>query len=228
MRKCLVLGVALLFLTSAWADAENARGGGTLKVGTLGMVLKVKMDPSSKYATKKVDVPVPANKDFNLPAGKYDVAGVELYAQDKQKQVWGLESAGNLGSLKTFDITEGQTTTVEGGGPLTLKITATVANGPAAKAPIVPVAPVRAGAGCANAPVAGQAPPAGANPPAATGKVVNVIVRYVGKSGEEYGPKLTVGNRPMTPPAMRVATYEGKVLDQAPYKFAANSTSGAG
>jgi len=225
MRKCLVLGVALLFLASAWADAENARGGGTLKVGTLGMIVKVKMDPSSKYASKKVDVPVPANKDFNLPAGKYDVAGVELYAQDKQKQVWGLESAGNLGSLKTFEITEGQTTTVEGGGPLTLKITATVTTGPAPKAAIVPV---RAGAaGCANAPVAGQAPPAVGNPPAA-GKVVNVIVRYVGKSGEEYGPRLTLGNRPMTPPAMRVATYEGKVLDQAPYKFAANSTSGAG
>ena len=220
MRKCLVLGAALLFLAGAWADAANGPKGGTLKVGTPGMILKIKMDSSSQYATKKIDVPVPANKEFPLPAGKYESSGIELYAQDKQKQVWGLESAGNLGSLKTFDITEGQTTTVEGGAPLTLKITATVTNAAPAAKPLV--VPGRAGAGCANAPVAGQAPPA------AAGKVVNVIVRYVGKSGEEYGPKLTLGNRAMTPPTMRVATYEGKVLDQAPYRFASTTTSGAG
>jgi len=186
MKRWLTLAGILLFVGTTLA--ANAPKGGTLKVDSPGLVLTLKAG-TNRLTGKPAEVPVPPLKEIPLPAGSYDVASVALCAQDAARQVWTLTSAGQLGSLKSIEVTEGQTTTVSGGQALSVKATLTGKQ-------------------------AGL--PAGAN--------VTVLLRYVGKAGEVYDPKVMKGRSPGPAPAIRIVDENGGLLSEGLYKF--GSTGG--
>jgi hypothetical protein len=230
MRKCLAVLAVLVMVGAALAASDSSRQVGALKVATPGMILKIKGAASSTMVGKSQEIPVPPNKEVPLQPAKYEVAGITLCAQDKAKDIWSLESRPKaLGKLASVEVAAGQTVTVEGGAPLVIKTTVTIEAGRPATDPNRTRLPPGCSTGAPAATVLAAAQPAASGPPEVTpDRTVRVILSYVGQAGEEYFPRLKKGARPMNPPIIRITEYEGKVLDEGPYKFGYTSSSGMG
>lgn len=197
MRKGLILASVLAVAVAAWAAGEEARKMGTVKVTTPGMVLKVKV-PSAKADGKAEEVPLPPLKEVPLPEGAYEVASVQLFGQGVWKgkrEVWCLETTEEIGKLRNFAVADGGKTTLEGGAPLTLKVTTRIEDEDDRDRPVSRERGVKAH------------------------KVVRVLFVYVGKSGEQYDPRIKKGKNPGPNPVVRVLDPEGKVLDEGTYSY---------
>lgn len=203
MRTMLVVLGVLALVGGAWAaGVAPPASSGTVKVATPGMLLMVK-SPGAKAAApgrKPGEVPISSAREAALAAGKYPVASVELYKPDTTKTMWRVVAENTLGQLKSLDVAQGQTATVEGGE--TLKIKTTVVMG--VDKPIT----LRKGA-------APAAPP----PPGPLKKTVTVYLDYVGASGECYAPKVMKGNIPAPHPTIRLVDESGKVLSEGMYQY---------
>ena len=118
MKWTMRVVVAALLVGLSATVLLSAASRGTLKGVTPGMVLEL-MGFGRKVA-------IPANKEASLPPGEYKTKGIELYAREvnsKGKAVlWKITSSGSFGKLATIRVAEGQTTEVEGGEPITVKV----------------------------------------------------------------------------------------------------------
>ena len=115
MKRWLIVAGALVLIAGAVATYA-ASNGGKVKVGTPGMVVEIEVRGRT--------APLPPNREVPLPAGAYEVKGLKLHAQgvDKGKPViWRIDGTKPLGKIAKVEVTNGQTTTVEGGEPLTVK-----------------------------------------------------------------------------------------------------------
>jgi len=197
MRRLLIFTGVLVLVGGTWAAAQNGGKGGTVKIDTPGLVLKV-LAGKDKATGKQKQVPIPPGKEVPMPAGTYKVASAGLFAQDASRTVWGLETDGELGKLASLEITEGQTTTVEGGGPLQVKTSVLISGGTTA----TPNPKLKT-----------------AVAPLPKPKTVTVQVSYVGQAGESYAPKVTQNNRPGPRCEVRLVTEDGKVLSKGEYSY---------
>jgi len=196
MRKALVLALVLASAAAVWAAADGPRKMGTVKIVTPGLVVNLKGEPA-KPGRKSNDVPIPPLKEVPLPEGTYDVGSLQLFTQAVRKgkpEVWSLESAEELGKLKSFSVAAGGTTTLEGGPPLALKIKAAVQEVDANDRPVRQTWD---------------------NP---THPAVRVLFTFVGKAGEEYQPRPKRGKNAGPSPQVRLLDGDGKVLDQGTYR----------
>jgi len=206
MKRWLVLVGLVIFVAGAWAAAaDTGQKTGTVKIDP-GLILKIKAG-KSKFTGKPEEVALPPGREISLPAGNYPVIGAQLCKQDpRTSEVWTL-TATTLGKLASFDVTEGQTTTVTGGAPLAMK-TSLVRS--------VTAAP----AGVCNAPLrTSTAAPKATAPKGPPQKVVTVLLSYVGQAGEVYSAKALKGRSLAAPPGVRLVDEQGKVLTEGPYKF---------
>ncbi|MCX5682648.1 MAG: hypothetical protein NT049_03065 [Planctomycetota bacterium] len=204
MRKLLILLGLVVFVGGAWA-ADNATNTGTVKVATTGMVVTVKVPRPD--VSKPLEVPIPFGKDATLPAGKYQVSTVQLYKPDAKGQVWCLNAIKELGSLKALEVTPGQAATVEGGETLKIQTKIVVSSEKAAKKMVG----VQAG------------------PPPPPTKIVTVYLDYIGKSGEQYGPKAIIGTAPsQARPIIRIKDENDKVLAEGQYAYGSSGFGGFG
>jgi len=198
MRRLLIFTGVLVLVGGTWAAAQNGGKGGTVKIDTPGLVLKV-LAGKDKATGKQKQVPIPPGKEVPMSAGTYKVASAGLFAQDASRTVWGLETDGELGKLASLEVTEGQTTTVEGGGPLQVKTSVLISGGTTAT----------------PNPKLKTATKAALPKP----KTVVVRVSYVGQAGESYAAKVTQGNRPGPRCEVRLVTEDGKVLSKGEYSY---------
>jgi hypothetical protein len=188
--------VAIAVLAAGTLAAGPAAGPtGTLRIESQGLVLKVE-GPPNKATQKPTEVMLPFGRDLTLPVGDLKVMGLNLVAQDAQKEVWSLESAGALGKLARVSVAEGQTTAVEGGGPVRVKTRVVIEKG---------------------------APPGSKVLKPTT---VTVLLNYVGQAGEVYGPKVMRGNRQGPRPVIRLVDYDGKALAQGDYTYPCSTGGG--
>jgi len=204
MKAWLLAACTLILVAGVWA-ADSAVKTGTLKVGTPGMAVTVKVPKPD--ANKPLEVPVPSGKDAFLPAGTYEVSKVQLYKQDNRGQAWCLNAISDLGKLKTFDVAEGQTVTLAGGEVLKVKTRLVVTTDTPKK-------------------IRGADPAA---PPPSPARTVTVYLDYVGQSGESYGPKVMMGTAP--PPArpiVRIKDENDNVLSEGQYHYGAKGFGGFG
>jgi len=129
MKRWLIAAGVLVLIGGALATYA-ATSSGKVKVGTPGMVVEIEV--RGRVA------PLPPNREVPLPTGEHKIKGIKLHAQgvDKGKPViWRIDSTTPLGKLASVEITDGQTTTVEGGEPLTVKTPVSVSK----KGPITTV-----------------------------------------------------------------------------------------
>ena len=116
MKRWLIAAGVLVLIGGA-LTTYAAAGNGILNVATPGLV--VELDVRGRVT------PVPPNREVPLPAGDYKVKGVKLHAKGVDTKgrpaIWRIEGTTSLGKLATLQVTDGQTTTVEGGEPITLK-----------------------------------------------------------------------------------------------------------
>jgi len=208
MKRLLILLAVLLLLGAAGAAHLSGLSTGALRVATPGLVLNLQTTMQSKVAGKTKELPIPPAREVKLPVGEHKVSSITLCAQDKQRKVWVLQSLGSLGKLKTVQVAEGQTTVVEGGGPLRVKTILKVLN------------PAEGDKPMSTAPYTSS--PRGSR----TAEYVSVRVRYVGKAGEHYGPRVMIGKSVGPPPSIRLCDYDGNVIVSGRYRYGA--TYGAG
>jgi hypothetical protein len=109
--RAVVTGLAVLVPAAILVSATPA---GKLKVATPGLVLQLKV--------RGRKVAVPPNREVALPPGSYKVASVQLYTPEsaRSKRLWRLEGV-TAGTFAAVRITDGETTTIEGGQPITVK-----------------------------------------------------------------------------------------------------------
>ena len=114
MKKCLLAAGVLVFVGGA--VATYAASTGKAKVTTLGMVVEIEVRGRA--------APIPPNREVPLPAGEYKVKSVRLHAKGVYKGkpvIWRIDGTKPLGKLTSVEVAGGETTTVEGGEPLTVK-----------------------------------------------------------------------------------------------------------
>ncbi|HUX01958.1 MAG TPA: hypothetical protein VMY35_13365 [Phycisphaerae bacterium] len=118
MKWTMRLMVAALLVSLPATVLLSAANSGKLKVITPGMLLNLTVSGQK--------VAIPANKEASLPPGEYKTKGIELYAREADRRgkivLWKITSSGSFGKLETIQIAEGQTTEVEGGEPITVKV----------------------------------------------------------------------------------------------------------
>jgi len=201
-KSVIVATAAILLFGGVLAVAATAVKTGILKVDSPGLVLKFRLEKPKSKGAKAKETPVPPEKEVPFPVGSHTPSSLTLCAQDDKRQTWSLESAGGFGQLQTITVSEGQTTTVQGGAPLKIQTTVTVTEE--------------------------KSPKSKSKKDASEPKqyIVNVVLRYLGKAGENYSPRVMIGNRRADPPTIRLLTYEGKVLAEGPYKFGSSGTGG--
>lgn len=123
MRRAawLVALVLAVGLTSQVRSAATSTG--TIKVATPGLVVDVLAPNGQK-------VSIPANREVPAPAGTYKTAGITQYGQEtsgKKPAVWSIQSRGPYGKMKEVAVKSGQTTAIEAGAPLLVKLSVNVA-----------------------------------------------------------------------------------------------------
>jgi len=114
MKRWLIAAGVLVLVGGA--VAAYAASAGKVKVATPGMVVEIEVRGRA--------TPIPPNREVSLPVGEYKVKGLKLHAQGVYKGepvIWRIDGATPLGKLTEVEVTSGQTTTVEGGEPLTVK-----------------------------------------------------------------------------------------------------------
>ncbi len=116
MKRWLIAAAVLVLIAGA-LTTYAAAGNGKLNVATPGMVVEIEV--RGRVA------PVPPNREVPLPAGDYKVKSIKLHAKGVDTKgrptIWRIEGTKVLGKLATVKVTDGQTTTVEGGEPITVK-----------------------------------------------------------------------------------------------------------
>jgi len=176
MTRYLILPGVLVLVGTAWAAGAGGRGTGFLKVETPGLVVKLAAG-KSRIVGKVKEVPVPTGRAVPFPAGSYKASSVTLFAKDKAGKLWSLQSAGRLGKLRKFNIAEGETTTLQGGGPLRVSVRVSILDG----------------SDLTSEDFSGEDGPKVR--PVRGAPYVLVVVRYVGQAGEEYSPFVKMGKR---------------------------------
>lgn len=116
MKRWLIAAGVLVLIGGA-LRTYAATNDGKLNVATPGMVVEIEV--RGRVA------PVPPNREVPLPAGEYKVKRIKLHAKGVDAKgrptIWRIEGTKPLGKLATIEVTDGQTTTVEGGEPITVK-----------------------------------------------------------------------------------------------------------
>lgn len=116
-RLSLPLAIVASLSLALMAGAAANNGTGKLKVESPGVGLELKV--AGRPA------PVPNGKEVPMPPGTYPTSSITYGAQGKaangKAEVWTIKSTGPFGTLKDINVTAGQTTTVEAGGPLAVK-----------------------------------------------------------------------------------------------------------
>ena len=230
-----VLAVASLICTIAWAEATpEADNTGAVKVATPGLALSI-LGPKNNATGKPEEVSLPIGQEVKLPPAAYQVSSVTLVAPDTRKNLWVLTSTKTLGKLERLQVTAGQTTTVEGGGPLQIRANAKTNTGPAPSVQMptsgygMPNIP---GMGYANYGGSGKDPPAVSskyspkNQSGQGSKTVTVMIEYVGQAGEVYGPCARKGKGIGPAPGVRILDEKNNVIAQGSYSFGASANMG--
>jgi len=199
MTRYLILPGVLVLVGAAWAAGAGGRGTGFLKVETPGLV--VKLAAGKSFIVGKVkEVPVPTGRAVPFPAGSYKASSVTLFAKDKAGKLWSLQSAGRRGKLGKFNIAEGETTTLQGGGPLRVSVRVSVLNGSDLTYKDFSIE---------DGPMAR---------PVRDARYVLVVVRYVGQAGEEYSPFVKMGKRILPLPVICILDENGKSVIEGRYR----------
>lgn len=199
MTRYLILPGVLVLVGAAWVAGAGGRGTGFLKVETPGLV--VKLAAGKSFIVGKVkEVPVPCGRAVPFTAGSYKTSSVTLFAKDKAGKLWSLQGAGRRGKLGKFDIAEGETTTLQGGGPLRVSVRVSVLNGSdlTYKDFSIEDGPTFR--------------------PERDAPYVLVMVRYVGQAGEEYSPLVKMGKRVLPLPTIYILDENDKSVTQGPYR----------
>jgi len=122
MKWTMRVAVAALLVGLSATVLLSAANGGKLKVVTPGMILNLMV-----FGQKAA---IPANKEASLPPGEYKPAGIEIYARETgatgETVLWKLTTTGPFGKLATINVAAGQTTEVEGGEPITIKVSCNI------------------------------------------------------------------------------------------------------
>ena len=122
MKWTMRVAVAVLVAGLSATVLLSAANGGKLKVVTPGMLLNLTV-----FGQKSA---IPANKEAPLLPGEYKPASIEIYARETDAKgkvvLWKLTSTGPFGKLATINVAAGQTTEVEGGEPITIKVSCNV------------------------------------------------------------------------------------------------------
>jgi hypothetical protein len=90
---------------------------GTLDLGEVNVKLKLWSDAAEQYFSN-------VNNKVEIPAGKYQALFIELSQVDPVTNAWSFTCYRDTGSLKNFEITKGQTTSIKIGPPFQVKTTA--------------------------------------------------------------------------------------------------------
>jgi len=198
VKKVVTLSsILVLAIATCWGLAEEARKTGTVKVTTPGLILTVK-GQTDETGRSFPDCAIPPEQEITLPEGHYDVLSAKLAItglRNGKREVWTLESHGPLGTLANFTVSADTPTTLEGGPPLTVRITPWV--------------------GEMNS--QGQPDKQKWDTPTFIG--LSVQLAYIGKAGEEYAPRVTRGKGVGPNPKIRLLDEKGNVLDEGNYSF---------
>jgi hypothetical protein len=238
MKRLLAMAAVLAFCASAWAEApprpdELAGPMGTVKVASAGLSVTI-TGPKNVNTGNAEEVSLPIGQEVKLPPASYNVTSVALLAHDAQKNLWVLSSTKTLGRLGSLLVTAGQTTTVEGGAPLEVKATVKINSGSAAGAQAsgygVPNVPGMSyantgGSGSSTSEQKAASSKYGAKNQGAQGKTVTVLIKFVGRAGEEYSTNVQRGKSPGPAPTIRILDDKNNVLAQGTYSC---GTTGGG
>jgi hypothetical protein len=235
MKRLLAVALVFSFCVSAWAEAPPAADNtGAVKVATPGLALRI-LGPKNNATGKPDEISLPIGQEVKLPPAAYPVSSITLMAPDAGKNLWILAATKNLGRLDNIQVTAGQTTTVEGGGPLQIRAN-TKTNAGAAPAARVPTY----GYGMANVPGMGYANYGGSGGSgnkeqqanaskyapknqAGQGKTATVLIEYVGQAGEVYSPCARKGKGICPAPVVRIVDEKNNVIAQGLYSFGASA-----
>jgi len=199
MTRYLIPAGVLALVAAAWAAGPGGQSTGFLKVDTPGLVLN--LDGGKSFVVgKPKEIPVPPLRVMPLPAGSYKGVSATLHAKDKAGNLWNLETKGRLGKLAKFEIAEGETTTLTGGGPLRVSVRVGMLRGADLKAQDL------GGPGLTLGKVPSDV------------RFASVVVRYVGQGDEEYFPQAKKGTRPSPLPVVHIFDENGTHLIQGLYK----------
>ena len=199
MTRYLILPGVLVLVGAAWVAGAGGRATGFLKVDTPGLVVKLAAGKSF-FVGKVKEVAVPCGRAVPFAAGSYKTSSVTLFAKDKAGRLWSLQSAGRRGKLAKFDIAEGETTTLQGGGPLRVSVRVSVLNGSDLDYKDFSVE---------DGPMVR---------PERDAPYVLVTVRYVGQAGEEYSPLVKMGKRVLPLPTICILDEDGNGVIEGPYR----------
>jgi hypothetical protein len=105
------LGVVLVLSVLVVVQAAPKKGALKLSSADIGMEIEL---------TSGRIIGVSPGKEVALPPATYTIKSLSIVAKDKGR-IWKLKSTAALGQLRTFTITEGETTTLDVGTPLQLQ-----------------------------------------------------------------------------------------------------------
>jgi hypothetical protein len=207
MKTWLVVAAGLLAAGTVWAAAPKNAKTGKVKVATPGLIVRLKTPDSGSrpYLAGKPmksqgdydGIPLPVDKEVPMPEGKYEVSSVTVAEQGKDENgavaVWTLTAEKELGKLRDVTVTADETVVLEGGGPFKIKIDI-------------------------------KFWPDGLDQRSSErGDGASIRIRYVGKSGEEYHPRLMKGrNVSGSMPQVRIYNQENTLVYSSAYSFMAD------
>jgi len=206
MKTWLMLAAGLLVAGTAWAAADKGAKTGKVKVATPGLIVRIKVPEDKTYGQGKVmrnqadyaGIPLPCGKEVPMPEGKYEVGSVTVFQEAKDENgipvTWSMTTENGLGKLHDFTVKADETVVLEGGGPFKIKV----------DLKFWPENNDSQSKTRSDHPMQG----------------VSIKVRYVGKSGEEYVPRLMKGrNDSPTAPQVRIWAQDGTMIKSAVYSL---------
>ena len=208
MKTWLMLAAGVLVAGTAWAAADKNAKTGKIKVTSPGVVIRLKTPEDRTYGGAKVmksqgeydGIPLPVDKEVPMPEGKYEINSITATQQAKDDNgapvVWSMTAEKDLGKLKDVTVKADETVVLEAGGPFKVKVDLKFLpennNDPHVK-------------------VRTEHP----------GQSVLIKVRYVGKGGEEYVPRLWKGRTlSATNPQVRIWDEAGNMIHSVAYDLA--------
>ena len=114
MKKISLVMVAVLAMAAMTVQSAS-KPTGNIKV-PVGLMLELKIDGKP--------VLVPSGRECPMPAGTYTPATLTAQAASNggkgKAEIWSIKSTASFGNLKSIEIAEGATSTIDAGPPLTL------------------------------------------------------------------------------------------------------------
>ena len=122
MRKAVILAIilALVVVGISTVDAKK-KAKGKIKLAQKGYVMELEFDGGVKFNV--------TSKAKSLPVNTYTPKAFKLMKLDKKRKIWSLESYGKftngkstMGPVAEFEIKEGETTELDVGPPLLVRV----------------------------------------------------------------------------------------------------------